>query len=148
MLVRVGRSGRGSLSSPARARPNRPTAPPPPPRARRIAAVASVAGTVPADRWRTVLVAGDNNSPAFDNGIDTLREQARGDAACATSRSYLRSGAAIRQARLASSANVINALRTPGGQACLVFITSHGDESGFFLRPDRRLCRRPRSTGR
>ncbi len=26
-----------------------------------------------------------------------------------------------------------------GGEACLVFVTSHGEERGFFLRPDRRI---------
>src|SRR5215510_9086471 len=30
-------------------------------------------GVVPADRWRVVLIAGDNNSPAFDNGVAALR---------------------------------------------------------------------------
>jgi hypothetical protein len=93
---------------------------------------------IPADRWRTVLVAGDNSSPAFDNGIDTLRERfaAMG---VRDIKSYSSASARAGGERLASSANVINALRTPGGQACLVYMTSHGDESGFFLRPDRRL---------
>src|SRR3954463_7078969 len=105
---------------------------PPPTQATTTAASASI----PANRWRTVLVAGDNSSPAFDNGIDTLRERftAMG-VRDITSYSSARAGGQ----RLASSANVVNALRTPGGQACLVYMTSHGDESGFFLRPDRRL---------
>ncbi|WP_428659676.1 C13 family peptidase [Reyranella sp.] len=100
-------------------------------------AVSSAPGTgIPADRWRTVLVAGDNNSPAFDNGIDTLRERfAAMGVRDITSYSSARAGGQ----RLASSANVINALRTPGGQACLVYMTSHGDAQGFFLRPDHRL---------
>jgi hypothetical protein len=34
----------------------------------------------------------------------------------------------------ATAANVSNALRSGGGEACLAFITSHGDESGFVLR--------------
>ena len=34
--------------------------------------------SIPASRWRAVLVAGDNSSPAFDNGIDTLRERIAG----------------------------------------------------------------------
>jgi hypothetical protein len=40
---------------------------------------------------------------------------------------------------LASARNVLDAMRTASGQACLVYMTSHGDENGFFLRPDRRL---------
>ena len=47
----------------------------PPPVARAPdAAVVSVAGPVPADRWRAVLIAGDNSSPAFDNGVEAMRE--------------------------------------------------------------------------
>ena len=39
----------------------------------------SVGGSVPADRWRAVLIAGDNNSPAFDNGVEALRDKLVGD---------------------------------------------------------------------
>src|SRR5260370_2761260 len=38
-------------------------------------AIVSVAGPVPADRWRAVLIAGDNNSPAFDNGVEAMRDK-------------------------------------------------------------------------
>jgi hypothetical protein len=98
---------------------------------------AAPAVSIPADRWRAVLVAGDNSSPAFDNGIDTLRERfAAMGVRDITSYSSAPAGGGE---RLASSRNVLNALHTRGGQACLVYMTSHGDESGFFLRPDRRL---------
>ncbi len=91
---------------------------------------------IPAGRWHAVLVAGDNSSPAFDNGIETLRERF-----AAMGVRDITSYSASRAAgdRLASSVNVIDGLRVPGGQACLVYMTSHGDERGFFLRPDRRL---------
>jgi hypothetical protein len=94
--------------------------------------------SVPADRWRTVLVAGDTSSPAFDNGIDSLRDRfaAMGVRDIA---SYSASPGRGGTDRLASSGNVVNALRTGGGQACLVYMTSHGDERGFYLRPDRKL---------
>lgn len=94
--------------------------------------------SIPADRWRTVLVAGDNTSPAFDNGIETLRDRfaAMGVRDIA---SFSSARARAGGERLASSANVMSALRAPGGQACLVYMTSHGEEHGFFLRPDRRL---------
>jgi hypothetical protein len=94
--------------------------------------------SIPADGWRTVLVAGDNSSPAFDNGIDTLRERFAAMGVRDIS-SYSSTPARVGGERLASSGNVINALGAPGGQACLVYMTSHGDERGFFLRPDRRL---------
>lgn len=89
---------------------------------------------VPAARWRAVLVAGDNNSPAFDNGVDAMREKlvSRGvrDIRVLTSDPGANPGIQV-----ATAANLSNALRTPGGEACLAFVTSHGDESGFVLKP-------------
>ena len=41
----------------------------------RNTAMAAVPGDVPAARWHAVLIAGDNNSPSFDNGIDALRDK-------------------------------------------------------------------------
>ena len=32
-------------------------------------------GAIPAARWHALLVAGDNSSPAFANGVDTLRDR-------------------------------------------------------------------------
>ncbi|OFW97868.1 MAG: hypothetical protein A3D94_09110 [Alphaproteobacteria bacterium RIFCSPHIGHO2_12_FULL_66_14] len=111
--------------------------PPPTGRATTIAAVPAN-GAVPAGRWRAVLIAGDNNSPAFDNGVQSLREKllAHGVRDIAV---YSSNAARRAPAQLASATNVATALRTGGGDACLVFITSHGEERGFFLRPDRRL---------
>ena len=46
----------------------------PPPSARTSQQMAMLTdGVVPADRWRVVLIAGDNNSPAFDNGVEAMR---------------------------------------------------------------------------
>jgi hypothetical protein len=108
-----------------------------PPPVTQVASVA-MASSIPAGRWRTVLVAGDNSSPAFDNGIETLRERF---AAMGVRDIAVYSASATRTAgeRLSSASNVVNGLRMPGGEACLVYMTSHGDERGFFLRPDRRL---------
>jgi len=108
----------------------------PPPATQVPSAAASV--SIPADRWHTVLVAGDNSSPAFGNGIDTLRERFSAMGVRDIT-SYSSAPARSGGDRLASSANVVSALRTQGGRACLVYMTSHGDERGFFLRPDRRL---------
>lgn len=91
---------------------------------------------VPAGRWQAVLIAGDNNSPAFDNGIAALREKltARGvrDIRVLTS-----DPAANPSLPVATAANVSGALRRVGGEACLAYITSHGDRSGFVLRSAR-----------
>src|SRR5260370_6422 len=40
--------------------------------------VASAGGAVPADRWRAVLIAGDNSSPAFDHGVQAMRDKLAG----------------------------------------------------------------------
>lgn len=118
-----------------------------PPTARSTAMAAAPSnGTVPAGRWRAVLIAGDNNSPAFDNGVQSLREKlvAHG----VTNISVFSSNAAgTSPAQLASTANVATALRAGGGDACFVFITSHGEERGFVLKTDRRLFD-PRSLDR
>jgi len=93
-------------------------------------------GVVPADRWRVVLIAGDNDSPAFDNGVAAMRAKltARGvrDIRVLTS-----DPGANPSLPIATAANVSSALRTAGGEACLAFITSHGDESGFVLKQAR-----------
>ena len=99
------------------------------------AVAAAPAISIPAGSWRAVLVAGDNNSPAFDNGIDTLRERFGGlGVRNITSLSASRA----RGAGLASARNVERALGAGGGDACLVYMTSHGEEGGLFLRADRR----------
>ena len=111
----------------------------PPPTGRGTAvAVAPANDAVPAGRWRAVLIAGDNNSPSFDNGVQALREKlvAHGVRDIAV---YSSDAIRTAPAQLASVANVATALRAGGGDACFVFVTSHGEQKGFFLRTDRRL---------
>jgi hypothetical protein len=100
----------------------------------RSTAMAPAPVDVPAGRWHAVLIAGDNNSPSFDNGIDALRDKlaARGvrDIRILTSDPRRNPSAEV-----ASAANVSNALRNAGGaEACLAFMTSHGTEAGAVLR--------------
>lgn len=105
----------------------------PPPSARSPSAAGPAVGQVPASRWRAVLIAGDNNSPSFDNGVDALRDKLVGygvrDVRVLTSDPRRNPAAEV-----ASAGNISAALRTQGGEACLVFITSHGDERGVTLR--------------
>ena len=110
---------------------------PPPTTSSTSIAAAPANGTVPAGRWRAVLIAGDNNSPAFDNGVESLRGKLMAHGVRDIAVYSSETGTA--PARLASAANVATALRAGGGDACFVFVTSHGEERGFFLRPDRRL---------
>ena len=96
----------------------------------------ATADSVPPGLWKVVLVAGDNNSPAFDNGVEAMRDKlaARGvrDIKVLTSDPGANPGVPP-----ATASNVSNALRAPGGEACLAFVTSHGDETGFVLRQAR-----------
>jgi hypothetical protein len=109
-------------------------APPPSTQAQLAAVPLPANGAIPASRWHALLVAGDNSSPAFANGVDTLH-----DRLAALGIKNIRLLFAGDTARLSSSTNLRNALSTLGGEACLVFVTSHGEERGFFLRPDDRL---------
>lgn len=97
-----------------------------------------VGDSVPPDRWRAVLVAGDNTSPAFDNGVEAMRDRLVG-AGIRDIKLYSSNRDRAGANGLASSANVRDALRAGTGQACLAFVTSHGEQQGFFLRTDRRL---------
>ena len=107
-----------------------------PPAGRSPQVAAAPAGpSVPASRWRAVLIAGDNNSPSFDNGVDALRDKLAShgvrDVLVLTSDPRRNPSVPV-----ATAANVSSALRTQGGEACLVFITSHGDERGVALAVD------------
>ncbi|CAN5859893.1 C13 family peptidase [soil metagenome] len=105
----------------------------PPPSASAAQVASSTSALVPADRWHVVLIAGDSSSPAFDNGVEALSDKlrARGvrDVTALTSDPQ-----ANPSLPAATAANVSQALRGGGGEACLAFVTSHGDESGVVLR--------------
>ena len=111
-----------------------PDDPPPVARAQVATVPPPANGIVPASGWHAVLVAGDNSSPAFANGVDTLRERL-----ASLGVRDIRLLYAADPARLSTSTNVRNALATLGGEACLAFVTSHGEERGFYLRADRRV---------
>jgi Peptidase C13 family len=116
-----------------------PTAESPPPVVRAASsAIVPTNGIVPANQWRAVLIAGDSSTPAFDNGVEEMEKklQAHGVTNITI---YSADTASVPRDRLSSSGNVAAALRGGGGQACLAFMTSHGNEDGFYLRPDRRL---------
>jgi hypothetical protein len=94
--------------------------------------------SVSPDRWRAVLVAGDSSSPAFNNGVESMRDRLSGDGVRNISL-LAADPSGMARAEVASSPNVRRALATPGGAACLAFMTSHGDTRGFFLRASRML---------
>src|SRR5258708_24254931 len=95
--------------------------------------VASAGDAVPADRWRVVLIAGDNNSPAFDNGVEAMRDKLA-ERGVRNIRALTSDPVASPSLEVATAGNVSSALRSGGGEACRVFITIHGDESGVVFR--------------
>jgi hypothetical protein len=105
----------------------------PPPPANIVASAPTL--SIPANRWRAVLVAGDNSSPAFDNGIDTLRDRLAGMGV----RGITVFSASPGRGQLSTARNIEAGLRAGGGDACLVYMTSHGDQGGFFLRAGRQM---------
>ena len=110
-----------------------------PPPVTHAAAVTPGAESIPANMWHAVLIAGDSATPAFDNGVEEMRAtlQRHGVVDITT---YSADPESVPRERLSSSGNVSAALRGSGGkQACFAFMTSHGNEDGFYLRPDRRL---------
>ena len=121
-----------------------PSADAPPP-VTRIGASAPIVpgdGSVPARQWHAVLIAGDSATPAFDNGVEEMGAKLRRHGVVDIT-AYSADPASVPRERLSSSGNVAAALRGGGGKACLAFMTSHGNEEGFYLRADRRLLTPP-----
>jgi len=100
--------------------------------------IAHPVSAVPPAGWHAVLVAGDNSSPAFDNGIETLRDRLA-SMGVHDIKSLSADPDNLQGSALSSSSNVRSALAHEGGEACFVYITSHGEPRGFFLRADRRI---------
>jgi hypothetical protein len=110
-------------------------------------AVAPVTQSVPADQWHAVLIAGDSATPAFDNGVEEMRAKL-GRLGVVDITTYSADPASVPRERLSSTGNVAAALRDSGGRkACLAFMTSHGNEDGFYLRLERRLLTPPTLDG-
>lgn len=108
-----------------------------------LPAVLPTGGSVPAQQWHAVLIAGDSATPAFDNGVEEMRAKLQRIGVVDIT-TYSADPASVPRDRLSSSGNIVAALRGNGGaRACLAFMTSHGNEDGFFLRPDRRMLTPP-----
>lgn len=111
----------------------------PPPVASVAAAPASYDSSIPANRWRAVLIAGDSASPAFNNGVETMRDRLQLEGV-RNIHVLAADPSNVSGAEGASVANVRRALQTSGGGgACFAFLTSHGEEAGLFLRASRTL---------
>ena len=110
-----------------------------------LAAEAVAADSSPSG-WQAVLVAGDNAQPVFDNAVAAVRNWLASGGVPAPNIHVLSATPVEGKAEPASAERVlarIAALRPGPGEACLVFVTSHGQRgegiwlaySGEFLRP-------------
>lgn len=124
-----------SLASCATSQESRrpPSCPVPAPGASVAPPAQASTGTLPASAWRALLVAGDKASPAFDNGMSSLRQRLteRG----MTDVRLLSANAS--GAGQSTPANVPRALQGDPPRACLVYLTSHGNTDGIFMQPGR-----------
>lgn len=82
--------------------------------------------------WRTVLVAGDDSVPAFDNGVDALSE-AFGERGV---NDIVELRASSGDATADSIGAAIEGIQAGDGDGCLVYLTSHGSEDGLLLSND------------
>ncbi|MBL8669032.1 MAG: peptidase C13 [Alphaproteobacteria bacterium] len=86
-----------------------------------------------------MLVAGDDSSPAFDNGVDALARlltaQGVSDMRMLTA-SYKRFGPERGWATRANLATALAGIAPDEGEGCLVYMTSHGEERGLYLSRD------------
>src|SRR3954471_8300332 len=96
--------------------------------------------------WQAVLVAGDNAQPVFDNAVASVQNWLASGGVPAPNIHVLSATPVEGKAEPASAERVLSriaALRPGPGEACLVFVTSHGQRgagiwlaySGEFLRP-------------
>ena len=92
-------------------------------------------------RWRVLLVAGDDSEAVFDNAVDRFTEILASRPGIELHR--LTSDRRLRSAsrRIASAKAIDGALAglNEGGsaaQGCFVFMTSHGTTDGLYLRED------------
>jgi hypothetical protein len=89
--------------------------------------------------WKALLIAGDNQEPAFDNAVDAMAGRLQSFGVRTSDISILKATAADRHA--ATRLNIRRAfgeLHPAPTDGCFVFITSHGGEGrGLVLARDR-----------
>jgi hypothetical protein len=107
----------------------------------------AVAGVFRPSGWQAVLVAGDNAQPVFDNAVAAVRDWLASGGVPASNIHVLSASQGRHGAAEPASAERIlariAALRPRRGEACLIFVTSHGNrgegiwlaDGGEFLRP-------------
>lgn len=104
-------------------------------------------------RWKAVLIAGDDSAPVFDNAVDRLMELLSKDTVVSARGLTSDFKKRTPDRPIATTQSIKTALHRPvagGFDACLVYMTSHGDVDGFYLREDRQARNRltPNRIGR
>lgn len=110
-------------------------------------ATAKPAAAQPAG-WKAVLIAGDDQEPAFDNAVDAMAGKLSDFGVSRPDMSILKATAAGQQA--ATKANIrraFAALRPAPTDGCFVFITSHGGEGRGLVLARERGFLTPRELG-
>jgi len=96
-------------------------------------------GTPQHIQWRAIAAAGEDNAPVFDNAVDKMAEILAEHGVAPVDR-FTSDPMLARPDRPLTTADgmaaALNAHRPGPGQACLVFLTSHGTREGLVLRGD------------
>jgi hypothetical protein len=85
--------------------------------------------------WKAVLIAGDDQEPAFDNAVDAIARKLAQDGVASRDITILK--ATGRGAQAATKENIVEAfanLAPAAGDGCFIFVTSHGGrDSGLLM---------------
>lgn len=88
--------------------------------------------------WSVFLLAGDNSIPVFDNAVERFHGLLQGPS-IAGIRSFSADDSKVADSDLATVDNLASAMEQAAPSAdtgCFVFVTSHGNRDGVFLRAD------------
>jgi hypothetical protein len=99
----------------------------------------AAAHPAPLTGWKAVLIAGDDQEPAFDNAVDAMEQKLESFAVPRADITVLK--ATARDGQAATGANIRHAFVSlnPGAhEGCFVYVTSHGGAGrGLVLKRDR-----------
>lgn len=103
-----------------------------------LAAVPWANATEPA-RWKAVLLAGDDSAQVFENAVTDLSAQfrQRGVIDMRVLSASPRASRGETRATLSNLSQAMASLNIGEGDGCLLYLTSHGNEEGLFMRADR-----------
>lgn len=84
--------------------------------------------------WVAVLVAGDDQEPAFANAVDAMADKLEDDGVDPKRIVILKAGASGAAAATGNNIQRVFAALTPAeGEGCFVFMTSHGQQEGGLV---------------